>query len=69
MRWLELNADGVVTNITIWDGVTPYTPAGVAQLLPCDDNVGVSYGWKIVDGMWEAPPPVEESPVEELPAE
>ena len=36
------------------------TPAGVAQLLPCDDNVGVSYGWKIVDGMWEAPPPSPE---------
>jgi len=67
MRWLELNAEGVVTNISIWDGVTSYTPAGVAQLLPCDDNAGVSYGWKIVDGMWEAPPPVEEPPVEELP--
>ena len=55
MRWLELNVEGVVTNIVVWDGVSPYTPAGVAQLLPCDDNVGVSYGWKIVDGMWEAP--------------
>ena len=60
MRWLELNADGVVINISIWDGVSPYTPAGVAQLLPCDDNVCVSFGWKIVDGMWEAPPPPED---------
>lgn len=64
MRWLELNAEGVVINIVVWDGVTPYTPAGVAQLLPCDDNPGVSFGWKIVDGMWEAPV-VEEPPVEE----
>jgi hypothetical protein len=56
MRWLELNADGVVINISIWDGVSPYTPAGVAQLLPCADNVGVSYDWKIVDGLWQAPP-------------
>lgn len=56
MRWLELNADGVVINVSIWDGVSPYTPAGVAQLLPCADNVGVSFGWKIVDGMWQAPP-------------
>lgn len=63
MRWLELNAEGVVINIVVWDGVTPYTPAGVAQLLPCDDNPGVSFGWKIVDGMWEAPI-VEEPPVE-----
>ena len=60
MRWLELNAEGVVINIVVWDGVSPYTPAGVAQLLPCDDNPGVSYGWKIVDGMWEAPPAVED---------
>ena len=28
------------------------TPAGVAQLLPCDENPGVSFGWKIVDGAW-----------------
>lgn len=63
MRWLELNAEGVVINIVVWDGVTPYTPAGVAQLLPCDDNPGVSFGWKIVDGMWEAPV-VEEPPIE-----
>jgi hypothetical protein len=65
MRWLEVNPEGVVINIIVWDGVTPYTPAGVAQLLPCDDNPGVSYGWKIVDGMWEVPLPVEVPPVEE----
>ena len=63
MRWLEINPEGVVTNIVVWDGVTPYAPAGVAQLLPCDDNPGVSFVWKIVDGMWEAPI-VEEPPVE-----
>lgn len=63
MRWLEINVEGVVTNIVVWDGVSPYTPAGVAQLLPCDDNPGVSFGWKIVDGMWEAPI-IEEPPVE-----
>lgn len=63
MRWLEINAEGVVINIVVWDGVTPYTPAGVAQLLPCDDNPGVSFGWRIVDGMWEAPI-VEEPPIE-----
>ena len=63
MRWLELNAEGVVINIVVWDGVSPYSPDGVAQLLSCDDNPGVSFGWKIVDGMWEAPV-VEEPPVE-----
>ena len=62
MRWLELNADGIVINISIWDGISQYNPAGVAQLLPCDENPDVSFGWKIVDGMWEAPI-VEESEI------
>lgn len=57
MRYLQLNAEGVVTNIVLWDGVSPYTPEGMAQLLPCEDNDGISFGWKIVDGTWEAPQP------------
>lgn len=55
MRWLELNADGVVVNVSVWDGVAPYSPAGVAHLLPCADNAGVSFGWQLVDGVWHAP--------------
>ena len=64
MRWLELNTEGVVVNISIWDGVTSYSPAGITQLLPCEDNPGVSFGWKIVDGIWEAPI-VEEQEISE----
>jgi hypothetical protein len=55
MRYLELNADGVVVNISVWDGVTSYSPAGVAQLLLCEDNPGASFGWQLVDGVWQAP--------------
>jgi hypothetical protein len=32
----------------------------VSELLPCDEHVGVSYGWRKVDGGWEAPPEPEE---------
>ena len=64
MRWLELNAEGVVVNISVWDGDTPYLPAGVARLLPCADNAGVSFGWQLVNGVWSAP--VEESEVDLL---
>lgn len=64
MRYLELNAEGVVVNISIWDGVTSYSPVGIAQLLLCEDNPGVSFGWKIVDGIWEAPI-VEEQEISE----
>ncbi len=64
MRYLELNADGVVVNVCVWDGSTPYSPAGVAQLLPCADNLGVSFGWALIDGVWQAPI-VEEQEISE----
>lgn len=56
MRYLELNAQGVVVNIVIWDGVSHYEPAGIAQLLPCVEHPGISYGWKLVNDIWIAPP-------------
>jgi len=59
MRWLELNADGVVTNIVVWDGVSEYAPQGVAQLLSCSEHPGVSFGWRKVEDGWEAPPQEE----------
>lgn len=55
MRWLELNAEGVVINVVVWDGVSTYAPQGVAQLLPCADHPGVSFGWKLVNGEWIQP--------------
>ena len=55
MKWLELNAEGVVVNIVVWDGVSEYAPQGVAQLLRCDDHPGVSFGWQKVEGGWIEP--------------
>lgn len=60
MRYLELNAQGVVVNIVVWDGVSHYEPAGIAQLLPCDQHPGVSFGWTKVEGGWIAPPEPEQ---------
>lgn len=62
MRYLELNSNGVVVNVVIWDGVTPYTPEGVAQLLREDEHPGVGYGWRRVDDAWIAPETNDESP-------
>ena len=59
MRYLELNAAGVVVNIVVWDGITPYQPEGITQLLPCVEHPGVSYGWNKVEGGWIAPPEPE----------
>ena len=52
MRYLELNSIGEVVNIVIWDGVSPYSPEGISQLLPCDEHPGISFGWQLVHGEW-----------------
>jgi len=59
MRYLELNAEGVVVNFVIWDGISHYEPVGIAELLPCDEHPGVSFGWQKIDGEWHAPTPEE----------
>jgi hypothetical protein len=56
MRYLELNSQGVVVNVVVWDGVSHYEPAGIAQLLPCDEHPNVSFGWTKIEGGWQAPP-------------
>ena len=43
-RYLELNPDGVVINIIVWDGESPYNPEGHTLML-CDDHPSVSFGW------------------------
>jgi hypothetical protein len=53
-NYLTVRDDGLVTNVIVWDGVTPYQPDGT--LLPTDDNPGVWVGWRFVDGEWVAPP-------------
>jgi hypothetical protein len=60
MRYLELNSQGVVVNVVVWDGVSHYEPAGIAQLLPCDQHPGISFGWTKVEGGWIAPPEPEQ---------
>jgi hypothetical protein len=64
MRWLELNEQNTVTNIVVWDGESPYSPAGVSQLLPCDEHPGVSFGWRMVDGVWIEPEAHEDEATE-----
>lgn len=59
MKWLQLDSDGFVVNVVIWDGVSVYEPQGVKQLLRCDDHPGVTFGWRLVDGNWITPPQSE----------
>lgn len=47
-----------VTNVTLWDGVTPWTPAA-GEAVACPDNVGI--GWTYDGTTWTAPEPVAET--------
>jgi hypothetical protein len=48
--------DGVVINVIVWDGVSPYTLSEEVELVPLDSlPEGVWVGWALVDGVWTAP--------------
>lgn len=60
-RYLELNSDGLVINIIVWDGESPYNPEGHTLML-CDDHPSVSFGWTFDGDNWVAPPEPEVEP-------
>jgi hypothetical protein len=43
-----------VTNVTLWDGVSAWTPAA-GEAVACPDNVGI--GWTYDGTDWTPPPP------------
>jgi len=45
---------GKVTNVTLWDGITPWTPAA-GEAVACPENVGI--GWTYDGTDWTPPPP------------
>jgi hypothetical protein len=58
------NEDGLVVNVIVWDGVTPYEHAD-STLMPCSDDPGVWIGWRRVGDEWVAPPEPEPEPQQE----
>ena len=63
--------DGKVVNVSVWDGVQPYSPPNGAQMIPLPtftDDDGIErhiggIGWDYVDGQFVDNRPVE--PVDE----
>lgn len=53
-RYLELNAEGFVVNIIIWDGMEPYE-TGNGSLLRCDEHPNATFGWQYDGINWIAP--------------
>lgn len=67
-RYLKLNADGLVVNIIVWDGVSPYNTEG-HTLLSCDEHPQASFGWTLDGDNWIAPIVVESDIVNANPEE
>lgn len=64
MIWLEVNADGLVTNAIRWDGKSLYEPPEGQTLHPWDEDAKPWIGWTLnADGSWSKPPEPE-PPVE-----
>ena len=57
MKYLVLNADGLVINVIVWDGITPYNAGqGDTLIALTDAPQGAWTGWAYIDGVWTAPP-------------
>lgn len=59
---LVRESDGLVVNVCIWDGVTPWNdlPSGIVDI-ECPEEV--CPGWHHTeDGEWVPPPPTEPPP-------
>ena len=67
MYFIVREADEVIINSVMWDGVSPWRPDAGTYLEPFITGVGI--GHKKVDGQWINPEPQEiielEQPVEE----
>lgn len=60
MRYAEVNADGLVTGVILWDGQTEYTPADGLTLVQVPDGQPCGPRWTFDGTDWIAPPSVEE---------
>lgn len=57
-NYAVVNADGLIINIVVWDGVTEWAPPEGTQAVRCGDNLcGIGGTYK--DGVFGAPPEPE----------
>ena len=54
--------DGKVVNVSLWDGVTPWTP--VEEVVEIPEGVIAGIDWDYIDGEFEDNRPVEVEDVE-----
>ena len=56
-RYAMVSGDEV-TNVSVWDGVSPWEPG--CEFVELPDGSPVGPGWTRVGGEWVAPPPSPE---------
>lgn len=56
MRYAHINADGLVVNVSLWDGVTEYNPPEGITMINVDD-VPCGPGWTYDGTTFIAPLP------------
>lgn len=57
MRYFYIRqTDGLITNVIIWDGVSPWQAREGFYVLPESDNPDAKIGWRKIKDGWEAPP-------------
>ena len=56
-RYLNIRkSDGLVTDVIIWDGVSPWQPFDGYYVLPESNHPDARPGWRKISGGWESPP-------------
>lgn len=58
MNYALINTDGLVVNVTVWDGKTEWQPLEGLQAIPLEGNAGI--GWSYINGQFVPPTPPEE---------
>jgi hypothetical protein len=56
-RYAHVLENGSVWGVSLWDGVSDYTPPDGHTLHELDDDSPVGPGWQLVDGHWVSPEP------------
>ena len=60
MRYALINANGLVVNVSLWDGETEWQPPEGITVVKVPDGQPCGPGWTFNGTDWIAPPPVEE---------
>jgi hypothetical protein len=65
VRYLLIDTEGLVVNVIIWDGVSRFNWRDKTPILESDAPLGVTRGWKYINGEWINPRPQEIIELEE----